>query len=132
MRLILAFIGLQLATTPPPAASDPGLHWAFVTIYVTVPAERTTRRIKVVTPVFPLCGAGELPSVVFAATDSSLRAAIRRVTQAEFAITHRSVEVRTSRDSAEAARGRGLHDRRFALVVPTRTAPARCCCTRPP
>ena len=135
MRHVLAALVLQLATLPHAsgtaraAPGPPGGRWAFVSAYVTVPSARTARRIKVVTSVFPLCDDRELPSLVFAAADSSLRAAVRRSTRAPFTITHRGLEVRTSRDSAEAARRRGLDDARFAQTLDAALGVA-CCCER--
>lgn len=142
MRHVLAALVLQLATLPPAtdrprAAADapaaPAARWAYVSAYVTVPSARSARRIKVVTAVFALCDDRELPSMIFAAADSSLRAAVRRSTRAPFTITHRGLEVRTSRDSAEAARRRGLDDERFAQTLDAALDAAlgvACCCER--
>jgi hypothetical protein len=136
MHLVLGILGLHLLVPPvrplvrPPdaARTAPTPRWAFVSAYVTVPTEREMRRIKVVTRVFALCDGRELPSTVFAAADSALRAAVRRRTRATFTITHHALEVRTTRDDAEAARRRGLSDGRFARTLEAGAGPVPCCC----
>ena len=105
---------------PPPASATapaPAPRWAFVSAYVTVPGDRAARRIKVVSAVFALCDGHELPSALFADADPALRAAVRRATHAPFTITRHALEVHASRDSAEAARRRGMDDERFAMTV---------------
>jgi hypothetical protein len=130
--LTAASLVSQLLLAPSTAPADSGARWAWVSAYVTVPSARTARRIKVVTHLFPLCDGDELPSEVFAATDSAVRAAARRTARAPFIITHRRVAVRASRDSAAAARERELDDGRFARTVQVAAAGATCCCARSP
>jgi hypothetical protein len=122
----------QLWTLLPTRFLDKEAGWAFVSAHVTVPSERASRRIKVITEIFPLCDGHELPSVVFASLDSAIVAAVRREISAPFTITHRTLHVRPVRDSASSAQRRGLADSRFHRTVQAEVRLASCCCERPP
>ena len=137
---VQAAILAPVAPPPPRPAPSPAVvpapapRWAFVSAYVTVPGDRAARRIKVVTAVFALCDGHELPSTLFADADPALHAAVRRATHAPFTITRHALEVHASRDSAEAARRRGMDDERFAMTVQAaavRDHDARTACAAP-